>query len=72
MRFFKKDRQGHFIIEVFAELQDGGEYEKHNCCFYVNTEYGLLMNFCNRLERIKQRKIGYIIELNCYMQHFED
>lgn len=53
LRFLRKDRLGHIIIEVFAELDDGGDYARHNCCFFVNTEYGLLMNFCERLAQLK-------------------
>ena len=44
-RFFWKDKLGHIGVEVFAELDDGGDYTEHNCCFFVSTEYGLLMNF---------------------------
>ena len=53
LRFLRKDRLGHIIIEVFAELDDGGDYARHNCCFFVNPEYGLLMNFCERLAQLK-------------------
>lgn len=65
LRFFRKDEQGHIVIEVFAELDDGGDYSEHNCCFYVSTEYGLLMNFCERLVRLKKNPVGYEIQLNC-------
>ena len=64
-RFFKKDKLGHIGIEVFAELDDGGDYTEHNCCFFVSTEYGLLMNFCDRLVQLKKNQIGYEIQLNC-------
>ena len=65
LRFFRKDKQGHIVIEVFAELDDGGDYTEHNCCFYVSTEYGLLMSFCERLVQLKKSPIGYEIQLNC-------
>ena len=58
-------RSGHIGIEVFAELDDGGNYTEHNCCFFINTEYGLLMNFCERLFRLKNSPAGYEIQLNC-------
>ena len=65
LRFFRKDRLGHIVIEVFAELDDGGDYTKHNCCFFVHTEYGLLMNFCRRLVKLKKNPAGYEMQLNC-------
>ena len=63
LQFLKKDNLGHIVIEVFAELDDGGDFTKHNCCFFVNTEYGLLMNFCNRLIQLKDMPAGHEIQL---------
>ena len=63
LRFIKKDKRGHICIEVFAELDDGGNYDKHNCCFFVNTEHGLLMRFSERLARLKDCPVGYEIRL---------
>ena len=65
-RFLNKDTQGHIIIEVFLELYDSGDFTKQNCCFYVNTEHGLLMNFANKLSRLKSNSEVYEIELNSY------
>ena len=64
LRFIKKDRLGHINIEVFAELDDGGDYSVHNCCFYVRTEYGLLTSFCESLVQLKKYPAGYKIQLN--------
>ena len=64
LRFSRKDKLGHIIIEVFAELDDGGDYTKHNCCFFVGTEYGLLMDFCESLVCLKNKPVGYEIQLN--------
>ena len=49
LRFLSKDKLGHINIEVFAELDDGGNFPEHNCCIFVGTEYGLLMSFCESL-----------------------
>ncbi|MBE6554623.1 MAG: hypothetical protein E7663_00120 [Ruminococcaceae bacterium] len=65
LRFFRKDKLGHIVIEVFAEIDDGGDYSEHNCCFYVSTEYGLLMSFCESLVQLKKNPVGYEIQLNC-------
>lgn len=65
LRFFSKDKLGHIVIEVFAELDDGGDYTEHNCCFYVSTEYSLLMSFCEGLVKLKKNPVGYEIQLNC-------
>lgn len=64
LRFFNKDKLGHIIIEVYAELDDGGNYTEHNSCFFVGTEYGLLMNFCERLVCLKNNPVGCEIRLN--------
>lgn len=64
LRFLKKDRLGHIVIEVFMELDDGGDYTEHKCCFFVSTEYGLLMNFCENLFWLKKNSTGYEIQLN--------
>ena len=63
-RFLEKDKLGHILIEVFAEVDDGGDYEKHNCCFFVNTEYGLLSHFCHELSLLKSSSSGCEIHLN--------
>ena len=44
-QFFHKDKLGHILIEVFLEIDDGGALSAHNCCFYINTETGLLHQF---------------------------
>ena len=62
--FLRKDKLGHICVEVFMELDDGGKYSDHNCCFYVNTEIGLLSKFCLLLPKIKQNQLGYKIVLN--------
>lgn len=64
LRFFNKDKLGHINIEVYAELADGGNYSEHNCCFFVETEYGLLMNFSEHLDRLKNRPVGFEVRLN--------
>ena len=68
-RFIHKDKIGHIWIEVFIELDDGGKYSTHNCCFYVNTEVGLLEQFYKKLPKIKDQQIGYKIILNDQDNH---
>ena len=62
-RIFMKDSSGHVRIETFMELNDGGNLDKHNCCFYVNTEFGMLYNFNIKLPHIKEKVIGKTISL---------
>lgn len=64
LRFLKKDTLGHVLIEVFTEVEDGGDYETHNCCFYVHTECGLLRQFCYELSSLKDRAAGCEVYLN--------
>lgn len=64
MSFFQGDKLGHIKIEVFMELDDGGDFSKHNCCFYVNTELGLLIEFQKNLYKIKRQQLGEKVVLN--------
>ncbi len=64
LRFLHKDRLGHILIEVYMELDDGGNYSSHNCCFYINTEIGLLTSFCEKLPQLKLKASGTRVVLN--------
>lgn len=64
LRFLTKDKLGHVLIEAYMELDDGGTYSSHNCCFYLNTEIGLLERFCKSLSRLKQKTSGIRVVLN--------
>ncbi len=64
LRFIKKDKLGHIWIEVYMEIDDGGDFDRHNCCFYINTEVGLLMSFCDHLDKLKYISTGYGFSLN--------
>lgn len=63
-KFIHKDKLGHILIEVYMELDDGGSYSSHNCCFYLNTELGLLWKFCERIPILKQKSLGMQLTLN--------
>lgn len=64
LRFLRKDRLGHVLAEVYMELDDGGEFSDHNCCFYINTEYGLLQRFRDQLPKLKQPELFSVVRLN--------
>ena len=64
LRFLPKDKLGHILIEVYMELDDGGSYSSHNCCFYLNTETGLLEKFCEKIPTLKQELLGIEVILN--------
>ena len=61
--FSHKDELGHILIEVFMEIDDGGTLSTHNCCFYVNTEIGLLHQFKESLLKLKIPQLGIKISL---------
>lgn len=63
-KFIHKDGLGHILIEVYMELDDGGNYSSHNCCFYLNTEIGLLEKFCQKLPTLKRELLGIEVVLN--------
>ena len=63
LKMWRKDSTGHVRIEVYLELNDGGDLNKHNCCFYIDTEIGLLYEFNQKLDTIKNGEIGTVISL---------
>ncbi len=63
-RFLHKDKLGHLLIEVYLEIDDGGRYSKHNCCFYIKTETGLLLKFCENLSQLKSDIDDVSVNLN--------
>ena len=64
LKFFHKDKLGHIQIEVYMELDDGGIFSSHNCCFYVSTELGLLLKFNKALYLFKEQQLKQKITLN--------
>ena len=61
--FSHKDELGHVLIEVFMEIDDGGTLSTHNCCFYINTEVGLLYQFKENLPKLKAPQLGIRVSL---------
>jgi len=64
LEFWCEDKLGHVIVEVYMEINDGASYSKHNCCFFVKTEIGLLNSFGRSLPLLNQGGIGKEIKLH--------
>ena len=64
LEFWCEDKRGHIAIEVYMELDDGASYSKHNCCFFVKTEGGLLNSFGKSLALLNESGIGKKVTLN--------
>jgi len=64
LEFWCEDRLGHIVIEVYIEIDDGASYDKHNCCFYIKTEVGLLNRFGKSLVLLNERGLGEKVTLN--------
>ena len=64
LQFLHKDKCGHILIDVFMEIDDGGSLETHNCCFYLNTELGLLYRFREKLLNLKTQQLGVQVALS--------
>jgi len=58
-----KDKLGHVVIEVYMEVDDGASYNKHNCCFFIETTPGLINNFGKSLTLLNVRGIGKKVTL---------
>lgn len=62
--FFRPDSLGHICIEVFLELDDGGKFSKHNCCFYVHAETQQICDFLRQLPILRENEnIGCKVSL---------
>lgn len=64
MEFFRKDKLGHVQIEVYMELDDGGKFSKHNCCYYIESELGMLEVFAKALIQMLDPTTGQKAVLN--------
>ena len=64
LEFWCEDKLGHIVVEVYTEIDDGASYSKHNCCFFIKTETGLLNNFGKSLAFLNERGIGKKVSLN--------
>lgn len=60
----EKNKLGQVQIEVYIEIADGGTLSEHNCCFFINTEIGLLEQFRKSLPKLKNPEIGTKVILN--------
>lgn len=58
LEFWCEDKLGHIVIEVYLEIDDGASYNRHNCCFYLKTEPGLLNRFGKSLVLLNKQGIG--------------
>ena len=58
------DKLGHVVVEVYMEIDDGALFSKHNCCFYVRTEIGMLNRFGKDLFSLVIKGVGHSATLN--------
>ena len=67
LEFWCENKLGHIVIEVYMELNDGGSLSKHNCCFFIKTEIGLLNAFGEALNLLKDQGISKMAVLNQFI-----
>lgn len=60
---FSSDKQGHIKIEVYMKITDGESDNEHECCFFVNTEHGMLYKFMSELHRLKEKTLRAEVSL---------
>jgi hypothetical protein len=63
LEFCKSDKLGHIKVEVYMEIDDGGSLSKHTCCYFIETELGILGEFAQRLPKINQKNLGIKVVL---------
>jgi len=63
LEFWCENKRGSIVIEVYMEIDDGASYDKHNCCFFIKTEPGLLNGFGQALSLVNERGIGRKVTL---------
>lgn len=62
-KIIPKDKLGHLLIEVYMRVKDGGRDHNHHCCFFIQTESGLLDTFGKHLLFIRELPYGEKIAL---------
>lgn len=60
---FECDERGRVKIEVYSEIDDGASFEKHNCCFFIESEIGLVNRFGKSLLNMNNGEIGNKAEM---------
>ena len=63
LKLLKADTRGHLKIEVDLEIADN-ESRSHRCCFYVESELGLIENFGQALKKLVESEIDSDITLH--------
>lgn len=63
MRILPANLTGHLKIETDFEIADTDTH-LHKCCFYINSEIGLIRNLGKSLESLTYRTVGTVISLN--------
>lgn len=56
------DMSGHIKIKVDLEIADN-DARSHRCCFYINSELGMLERFGKALKNLLMGKKGNVISL---------
>lgn len=64
LEFRCANKVGHIIIEVYMEIDDCSDYDKHNCCFFIETDPGLLNEFGRSLLSLNTEGIGRKVVLD--------
>ncbi len=66
MEIIEISKSGHVKIEVDLEIDDNNS-RKHRCCFYVDSELGLVITFGEKLKALIEANVGEEVILNpCY------
>lgn len=64
LRFLPQDTCGHVLLEIYMELNDGGDFGSHNCRFYIHTDRALLKGFMEGLEEFMTPTDGEVLRLS--------
>ena len=62
-RITQMNKLGHMLVEVKMLIEDESMGEKHQCCFFIKTEIGLLNAFGKRLISLNELPHGIKIAL---------
>lgn len=65
MELLPADSFGHVKIEVDIEIDDN-DSRSHRCCFYVNSELGLVEQLGNALKELVAGPIGESVSLQSW------
>lgn len=63
-RFLPGDSENHVLIENYLELDDGSDFSRHTCCFYIHSSRHSISEFSKQLYVFAGQSDIAVVSLN--------